>query len=257
MAYASELVQRAGAEAWSSVIGSPIPALVGAGFVLLSYLWFMRRLHGEEAMRGEIRTAIVVALATATVFLVVFVVNVFVATPSRIVAHERREVAVRDAEIAKLRAILFPAIRVYMRWPESWFWDGRRYPQDAQIELNESALLEMTTRSPQRMDPMAFAPPTQRLSNIVVFLTFSREVLPLVCDPTRPQLAIWTPSGNNTFYSVIEHPINPGIGGNVEEAFCFAVENPGQLGVTYTFSPAETAPVRGRFNIIAKERLAP
>lgn len=161
------------------------------------------------------------------------------------------------AKADALYAQLHPDIRVYMRWPESWFWNGERYPQSAKITLDDSAKLEMQTKTLQRMDPMAFAPPAQRLSDIAVFLMFSRPVTQRVCDPTRPPLAIWTTNENNSFYSHIVHPINPGLGGNVPEAFCFSVDAPGDLGVTYTFGPAETPPVRGHFNIVVKDRPTP
>lgn len=157
-----------------------------------------------------------------------------------------------SGEVARLDGLLHPPIHVYMRWPESWLWNGSRYPDNARIKLDDSARLEMQTRTFQRMDPMAIAPPTQRLTNIIVFLTFSRAVKPIVCDPSRSPLAVWIPDEHNTYYSVI-HDINPGLGGNVEEAFCFSVDDPGSLGVKYTFGPAETAPLRGGFDIVVKE----
>lgn len=168
----------------------------------------------------------------------------------------RGEIAKLNVKIAELDARLRPPIQVYMRWPEAWSWNGQKYSTNAQIKLDDSALLEMPSRQYQRMDPMAFAPPTQRLTNIVVFLTFSRAVIAIDCDPASPPLARWVPNENNTFYSVI-NAINPGLGGNVEEAFCFTVDAPGRLEVAYTFGPAETAPVRGHFNIVVKERPTP
>lgn len=148
---------------------------------------------------------------------------------------------------------LHPAVQVYMRWPESWFWNGKRYPSTARIKLDDSAQLEMTTRAYQRMDPMIFAPPTQRLTDVRLFLTFSRAVTPIDYDPTRQPLAIWTTNENNSFYSTIGGAINPGSGANVAEAFCFTVAEAGPLGVRYAFSPAETAPIGGRFNITVKD----
>ena len=153
------------------------------------------------------------------------------------------------AEVARLDALLHPDIQAFIRDPESWFWEGVRYPQDARIKLDETARIAMRPATPQRLNLTVVAPLSQALSRVVVFLVFPRPVMPLPCDPNVQVVPpAWTPSNGNAYYTTIS-AINPGGSTGPYEAFCFSVDTKGLLPVRYQVSPSETAPFSGEFTI--------
>ena len=137
------------------------------------------------------------------------------------------EIQALKAEIARLDAALHPPIQIYMRDPESWLWNGIRYPQNARIALDQSTQVEMPIKANQRLNLTVQAPLTQRLTDVNVFLSFSRPVASLMCDPSRPIFPpAWTPTNNNTHYATIRS-VNPGGSAGPYEAFCFSVDEAG------------------------------